>query len=298
MKRFCSLTKVIVLLIVIITLYTCEKKSKLDFSIGLIADCQYCKVEGEGIRKYSKSNGKLKQCVAHFNTLDLEYTIHLGDFIDRDWRSFDSVIPTYNKLQSKKYHVLGNHDFSVDDAKKKLVSKRMGLPSDYYDFEVKGWRFIVLNGNDVSFHAHAKDSKEYNFAGVYYEEHKITSPKWNGAIGESQLNWLKITLAKAKENSEKVILYCHFPVFPKNIHNLWNAEEVVEIIENYSNVQAYINGHNHEGNYAVKNGIHYLTMKGMVDTEVSSYGILSVTTDSLFIEGHGREVDRSLVIRK
>ena len=99
MKRFCSLTKVIVSLIVIITLYACEKNSKLDFSIGLIADCQYCKVEGEGIRKYSKSNGKLKQCVAHFNTLDLEYTIHLGDFIDRDWRSFDSVIvPKSNKI--------------------------------------------------------------------------------------------------------------------------------------------------------------------------------------------------------
>jgi hypothetical protein len=38
-----------------------------------------------------------------------------GDFIDRDFESFDVVGPIFNKLRMPKYHVLGKHDFSVED---------------------------------------------------------------------------------------------------------------------------------------------------------------------------------------
>ena len=91
------------------------------FSFGLIADCQYCQIEGTRVRKYSMSDSKLKECVTHLNTLDLAYTIHLGDFIDRDWESFDVVNPIYQQLKMPAYHVLGNHDFSVEDARKGMV---------------------------------------------------------------------------------------------------------------------------------------------------------------------------------
>jgi len=37
-------------------------------------------------------------------------------------------------------------------------------------------------------------------------------------------------LKKADKNNEKAVLYCHFPVYPKNVHNLWNAKEIIEII--------------------------------------------------------------------
>lgn len=273
-----------------------SKTSKSQFSIGIIADCQYRNIEGEGIRKYSKSKEKLKRCVSHFNTLDLAYTIHLGDFIDSDWESFDVVGPIYNTLLAPRYHVLGNHDFSVPDEKKDEVHTKMGMSSTYYDFEVKGWRFIVLNGNDISFHAHPTDSHKYNFATNYYEQNKISSPKWNGAIGKDQMDWLNNILAKASKKDEKVILYCHFPVYPENIHNLWNADEVIAILERYPVVKAYINGHNHEGNYGVKNGIHYLTFKGMVDTDETSYGVVKIYTDRLEVKGYGREGNKTLKI--
>ena len=47
------------------------------FSIGVIADCQYCADPGEGIRKYAASVNKLQLCVDHFNTLKLSYVVHL-----------------------------------------------------------------------------------------------------------------------------------------------------------------------------------------------------------------------------
>jgi len=274
------------------------KKPVRDFSIGVIADCQYCSAEGKGVRKYSISNIKLEKCVAHLNTMDLAYTIHLGDFIDRDWESFEIVNPIYNKLNMPGFHVLGNHDFSVADEKKAAVRKKMGMPSAYYDFEVKGWRFIVLNGNDISFHAYPEASENYRIAGEYYEQNKIESPKWNGAIGVTQQNWLKAVLGKATKNKEKVVLYCHFPIYPENIHNLWNAEEIIGIIESYPCVKAYVNGHNHEGNYGMKNGIHYLTLKGMVDTNKNSYAIIEFYDSHLKVVGYGREENRVLEIRK
>ncbi|MDX1364215.1 metallophosphoesterase [Arenibacter latericius] len=276
---------------------TMSNTNKTQFSIGVIADCQYCNEQGTGIRKYAKSEQKLEECVTHFNTMDLAYTIHLGDFIDKDWESFNVVTPIYNRLNMPKYHVLGNHDYSVEDDEKAEVYKKMDMPSPYYDFKVEDWRFIVLDGNDISLHAYPEDSEAHLNAANYYVENHADSPFWNGAIGPTQMQWLRDVLDKSLNNKEKVVLYCHFPVYPENIHNLWNADEVIETLESYPNVKAYINGHNHEGNYGEKNGIHYITMKGMVDTEENSYGVVKVSPELLEIIGYGRETSRIIKLQ-
>lgn len=272
--------------------------SNQPFSFGVIADCQYCNVKGEGVRKYSQSANKLEKCVAHLNTLDLEYVVHLGDFIDRDFSSFDVVAPIYDQLLMPKYHVLGNHDFSVIDEKKNDVPRKMGLRSRYYDFEVNGWRFVVLDGNDMSFYAHPESSQKYQESAEYCVRNQIDSPIWNGGVGDKQLSWLKKVLEKATRKKEQVVLYCHFPIFPEDIHNLWNADEVVKTIESYPCVKAYMNGHNHKGNYGIKDGIHYLTLQGMVDTEETSYAVISVAKDKLVLKGYGREEDRIMELNR
>lgn len=275
-----------------------KKKNNTEYAFGAIADCQYCASKGNGVRKFSLSNKKLLNCVTEFNKLNLEYVIHLGDFIDRDFKSFDILNPIYNKLHMPHYHVLGNHDFSVKDSLKKDVPKKMGLTSKYYDFRIKGWSYIVLDGNDVSFHAYPKKSIEWRQASEYYIKNKIKSPKYNGAIGETQISWLKNKLNQAQQNNDKVILYCHFPVYPPNSHNLWNAKEIIDLIEQFPCVKAYINGHNHKGNYSLKKGVHYLTLKGMVDTEKSSFAVIKVSDDSIDVTGYGREKNRTLLIKK
>jgi manganese-dependent ADP-ribose/CDP-alcohol diphosphatase len=275
------------------------EESAASFSFGVVADCQYCaKPEAAGKRKYAMSADKLAKCVKHLNTLNLAYTIHLGDFIDRDFSSFDVVVPIYDRLTMPHYHVLGNHDFSVEDAEKAEVPGKLGLKSRYYDFESHGWRFIVLDGNDVSFHAHAKDSELYRAAESYYIENKITSPKWNGAVGTKQLAWLESVLKKADQDGESAVLYCHFPVYPADIHILWNADEIIALIEKHPCVRAYLNGHNHAGNYGQKNGVHYLTLKGMVDTVESSYAAVDVFDDRLEVNGYGREEYRTIILKE
>ncbi len=295
-KLFCSAA---ISLILAINCFAQENDQvKTDFSFGVIADCQYCNVVGVGERKYSLSPQKLSKCVDHFNGLNPGFVVHLGDFIDRDFESFDVVGPIYNQLKMPKYHVLGNHDFSVSDNLKKDVPAKMGLSKKYYDFELNDWRFIVLDGNDISFHAYPKNSEPYNAASNYYEEHQISSPKWNGATGPDQIIWLKSVLNSAEQNGESVVMFCHFPIYPKNVHNLWNASEIIEIIKEYSCVKAYMNGHNHAGNYGIKENIHFLTFKGMVDTKENSYALVEVSKDYLRVTGFGREENRKLKINK
>ena len=96
-----------------------------DLAIGIIADCQYCYCDSSPSRFYKNSPNKLKKAVAALNKEELKYAIHLGDFIDRDFNSFDTVLPIWNTLKTKKYHVLGNHDFSVADSLKPLVMHKM-----------------------------------------------------------------------------------------------------------------------------------------------------------------------------
>ena len=190
-----------------------KKNTKYKFSFGAIADCQYCEVPDRGQRKYSASKKKLQQCVEHFNKEDLSFVIHLGDFIDRNLSSFDEILPIYNSLEAPGYHVLGNHDFEVADEYKELVPKKLGMPSKYYDFKIKNWRFICLDGNDLSFIAYPKGSQRYQESEKYYREKKIRSPKWNGGVGPEQLHWLRKTLERAEDSEEKVALFCHFPVY-------------------------------------------------------------------------------------
>ena len=47
------------------------------------------------------------------------------------------------------------------------------------------WRFVVLDGNDISFHAYPKDSEKYKEAEEYYTANKISSPKWNGGLSRN-----------------------------------------------------------------------------------------------------------------
>jgi len=272
-----------------------KKNTQYKFSFGAIADCQYCEVPDRGQRKYSASKEKLQQCVEHFNKEDLSFVIHLGDFIDRNFSSFDEILPIYNSLEAPGYHVLGNHDFEVADEYKELVPKKLGMPSKYYDFKIKNWRFICLDGNDLSFIAYPKGSQRYQESEKYYREKKIRSPKWNGGVGAEQLNWLRKTLERAEDSEEKVALFCHFPVYPPDPHNLWNAKEVIALLEEFSCVKAYINGHNHKGKYGIKSGIHYLTCKGMVDTNETAYSIANVFQDRIEITGYGRETKQKLL---
>lgn len=280
-----------------------EPQSKSwDFEIGVIADCQYCQCEPTEVRFYKMSPNRLHKAVEELNTHNLDYTIHLGDFIDKDFSSFDTLIPIWDRLKSTKFHVLGNHDFSVSDSLKPHIFKKMGLSERYYSITKNNWRFIVLDGNDLSVHGALSEIKKQQTDSLFSRLSDKNMPNlkpWNGGLSLEQLQWVENELKLATKKNERVGFYCHFPVLGEtDHHNLWNYRQLLTIIDKYDCVKFYFNGHNHTGGYVLKNGIHYLNFKGMVDTRDStSYARVAFYKDSLIVKGYGREHDRTLLIR-
>ncbi len=283
----------LVLITILIALSSCSKTEPI-LKIGLVADPQYADKPTKGNRYYSESLLKLEEAIDTFNYENIDFVQNLGDIIDVEWASYDAIMPIYQKLKPgiENYQLLGNHDFSIDTTRMKNLLEKLSMPNYYYSYVKNGWRFIVLDATDYSYFSNSLHNYDTNQIDSYYENtmEKSNQYRWNSAIGMEQQKWLEKQLDSAKTLDQKVILFSHLPVRPKgDIHNLWNDYEIISLIENSSNVVAFINGHNHSGDYIFKNGVHYITLFGMVDTMISSYGILEIYQDSLVLNGYGNQ---------
>ena len=69
--------------------------------LGLVADPQFADIDSGKTRFYRQSIGKLAEAVEHFNGLDLEGCVNLGDLIDRHWESFAEVLKPLAKSRHK-----------------------------------------------------------------------------------------------------------------------------------------------------------------------------------------------------
>jgi len=276
------------------------------FSFGLVADVQYRDAPSSGARFYRESTTKLAEAVERFNALRPAFVVQLGDLVDGAWVSYDAVLPILGRLRMPRYHVLGNHDQSVEPEHQREVLGRLGLDrlgagKGYFDFARDGWRFVVLNGNDISVLAYAENSPEKNAAIAVLEDLKQTrAPNaqiWNGGIGAAQMAWLKGTLARAAAARERVIVFCHFPVLPPGAATLWNDREVLAALDACPTLAAYFCGHEHAGGYAERGGVHYITLRGVVEGRDNAYALVEVYADRLEVSGFGREPGRVLKLR-
>lgn len=273
------------------------EKGALLFRIGAIADAQYGDFDDNGARLYRRTPKKLAEAVATLNKSDIDFAVHLGDFIDGDLKSYDTVLPIARQLTAPLYFVLGNHDFAVPDDKKLAIPSMLGMPARYYSFEHKGWVFVVLDGNDLSTYGWPAGSAEDLAARKLHDEKYADHPTWDGGIGETQLAWLERILSAADAKKQSVALLCHFPIYPENQHNLWNTPDVISRIVSHPSVKLWLNGHNHDGNFGVVSGIPCLNLKGMLDTETTAFAVLSFYTDRIGVHGFGRQEDMELPIR-
>lgn len=270
--------------------------------IGLVADAQFADIEPKGTRYYRESIGKLTAAVDHFNGLPLDFCVHLGDLIDREWNSFDAILKPLAGSRHRFHHLLGNHDFEVMEELKPKVPGRMGMQRRYSHFDQGGFRFILLDTTEVSTYATVKDSAERKAAEA--ELQRLESLKlpharpWNSGVSEAQLNWLDAACEEAGKAGTKVVVFAHHPVLPEGTHNVWNYQEVVKVIDRHSHVVAWLNGHNHAGGYAEHHGMPFITMHGMVETaDTTAFAVAELHADRLVITGQGREPSREIAFR-
>jgi len=271
------------------------------FRFGIVADPQYAPFPPKpgGTRYYANSLWKLTEAIESFNKQDLEFVVTLGDIIDRHWDSFGDILPIYDRLRHDHFFVLGNHDYEVGQDYLRSVVRTVGMPKPYYDFTGGGYRFIVLDGNDVSLFAPPAGDPRLEIAAARLaklrEAGAPNAHNWNGSLSDVQFSWLGEALDRARSAGEKVIVLSHYPVYPHDMHNLWDSERIVELLTSHEHVVAFFNGHKHAGNYGEISGKHFVNFQGMVETPAhNAFAIVTVYENRLEIAGFGREPSRSL----
>ena len=264
----------------------------LCVTIGILTDCQFRDAPTDGKRMYRLAPKKLQEAVTYLNTKNLDGVFHLGDFIDGEYASFQTLLPIWHRLEAKSYHVLGNHDFGVRDEEKSQVSQALSMPHPYYALPFKPFRVLILDGTDISLYRWRKGSTAHLDSEAYYHRLKTKKPlrPYEGALGPTQLEWLEGQLREAQELNLPVVTLCHFPFFPPDRHNAWNDKEVLALFHRYSCVKACFSGHNHQGLYGVDaKGIHHLTFKAMLDTTDTAYALVALSRTKITVTGIGRQ---------
>ena len=269
------------------------------FSFGLIADVQYADADQWGKRDYRGSLKRLEASLEILNAHDLAFVVHAGDLIDRDYRSFEAPLSIFKRLKAPVHFVVGNHEFSVSDSLKKRIRKKLNNPRGYYAFRMRHMQFILVDAMDVSLQASKKNTRAYAKAlaiqGKLKEAGANNAYDWNGAVGGRQLRWIAKKLRKADRMNLETILFSHLPLLPENGLHLWNNREVLAVLNAHPSVVAFISGHHHDGGYVKFDGIHHLTLKGLVEaTAPTACAVAEVYLDRIIVRGFGDQKSYTL----
>ncbi|GAG29523.1 unnamed protein product, partial [marine sediment metagenome] len=213
-------------------------------------------------RRYREAAGKLERAVADFNGRELAFVLDLGDIIDTSRpEDLAPVLAAYSRLRHKLHPVAGNHGYALSRA---MITRLLESPEAYYSFApAPGWEFVVLDGQDAGY----------------------------GVLGGRQLEWLSAELAEAREAGNRVVVASHFAVTRKaaSHHLMKTPEPVLNAEERAGCVVAHLAGHDHRGGYALVNGIHHLTLQGLVEAPraANGYGRIEVYENFLLLCGTG-----------
>jgi len=248
---------------------------------GIVTDCHYADVDPAGTRFYRDSLAKVSECVARMRAENVDFLIELGDFKDQDRPPVESralsylqvVEAAFCRFSGPRYHVLGNHDMD-SLSKHQFLSHIENTGIDphwtYYSFDVHGLHCVVLDAN-------------YRSDGIDYDHGDFD---WTDAnIPDHELDWLRKDLAGARHPT---VVFVHQLLDGTGSVYVKNASEVRNILTTSNRVLAVFQGHHHEGAYSHIDGIHYYTLKAVVEgpsqddnayavTEVDLYGNLAVT---------------------
>ncbi len=260
-----------------------SKATQRTARFGIVTDCHYADADAQGTRFYRESLDKLSECVALMNTERVDFLIELGDFKDQDKPPVEQNTLSYLQAAEKvlkrfngpAYHVLGNHD--MDSISKMQFLKRVDNTNidsnrSYYSFDSNGLHFIVLDAN------YRTDGTDYDHGNFDWTDANIPS---------KELNWLKRDLAAAPG---PVIVFIHQLLDGTGSVYVKNADQVRQILEASEKVLVVFQGHHHSGSYSNIAGIHYYTLKAVIEghgPENNSYAIAEVHPDgSITVTGY------------
>jgi hypothetical protein len=266
--------------------------SAAGLRFGLLTDAHYADTESKGTRFYRESLGKVREAVGRLRAERVAFLAELGDFKDmapgepeaRTLAHLVAVEREFQRFGGPTCHVLGNHD--LDNLSKAQVLAHVtniGVAAgrSYYAFSQGGIRFIVL---DTNFTADGRDYDHGRF-------------DWRDAVlPPVELDWLCAELAAA---AEPAIVFGHQRLDGDGNVQVINRAEIRGVLERSGKVLAVFQGHDHAGAYTLIRGIHYYTLKAIIEgsgPENNAYAAVDVHPDlGLTVTGYRRALSRELV---
>jgi len=279
-----------------------------NIQFGVIADCQYDATCDEsnlvGDRYCVTTLRKLQDAVEELNRHELDFVVNLGDLIDQKFENFPEPLKVLSSLRAPVYHLVGNHDFCGPGHEYGLrpredIFNAIGLKSPYYSWRQNGWKFIVLDTNEVGTIEWMRGTSEYEEGAKVLLEMKEAGANnarpWNGGLSETQFAWLESEL----QTELPIIAFGHHPISPDYGGNCLNYDRLRNLLQKTLQVQAYLCGHEHAGMFDLFIDLPCLAFKGMVETkDETCFAIVQLNQDKIEIQGFGREESRILNRRK
>ena len=126
----------------------------------------------------------LQAIQAHAEAEGCDFIIHAGDFCHGPAR-FPEIVRAYNDFHIPSYHCIGNHDADVSTYEEMMAA--YGLENDYYYFDCKGYRMIVLNPNYI------REDGQY----IHYNLKNNQKADDTDRMNPEQIAWLAETIDSA-----------------------------------------------------------------------------------------------------
>ncbi len=290
----------------------------MSIRFGISADCH--------LQRSAGHDGLFREFLDAMIQWQPDFVIDLGDFtcqtangqttpdlhqpqlqgLIRNWALF-------SELSCPAYIMIGNHDVGWINGGNEQIGLQdlyanahsgehitkdeflgvTGMPHRYYSFDVNGYHFIVLDGNNE-------------------RDGTTPEPGHDGVVGGYfidgvQKAWLTKDLA---DNSGKIkIVFCHeelhhtppegsgeggdvpFPPVGKENTYVDNGWQVRDMLTADGMVLGCFSGHKHENRWTVYGGVNYITLAAI--HWGGSFANVTIS-DKLVIEGHGNQVSYTL----
>ena len=251
---------------------------------GVVTDVHHANKPERGSRYYRESIPKLKEAMAEFRSAALPFVVELGDLVDAaedagtelNW--LKEAIASMRGSGGEVHYVLGNH--CVQTLRKKQFLQQVGRERGHYSFGRSGVRFVVLDA------CYRSDGVSYDAGNFDWKDTEIPA---------EQREWLRQELASAPG---KAIVFVHQRLDIPGVHSVASAAHVRDILEQSGKVLAVFQGHSHQNDYGRVGGLHYCTMRAVVEgsgMESSGYGVVSVFDDGrLAVKGFRAQSDYKL----
>ena len=255
---------------------------RADLRIGLVTDLHYADKPPASTRYFRETPKKLSEAAERFQDSKLSFLVELGDMIDsaesleaeRD--SLKRINKLFSEIARDRHYVLGNH--CVQSLTKAEFLDEVGQAQSYESFDRGGFHFVTLDAC-------------YREDGQPYGRKNFT---WTDTfVPDEQLKWLKADLEKT---DRPVVVFVHQRLDVTKNHSVRNAPQIRAILEASKKVRAVFQGHNHKNDYQEIAGIHYTTLRAMIEgsgPSLNGYSVLETHADgTLRLVGFRKQVAR------